>query len=87
MAVMACSVQERIFRSLHEVSDGELGQGCAIPNGDNGEQRAAYVWQDGKYKRCLIPTAESSDPPNHAVQQDASVWAKVNTFAGWYYIS
>ena len=32
----------------------------------------------------IIPIAKSSDLSDHAVPQDASVWAQVNIFADWY---
>jgi len=35
-------------------------------------------------RNALIPMAESSDPSDHAVPKDASGWAQVNIFGGWY---
>jgi len=31
--------------------------------------------------------AESSDPSDHAVPKDASGWAQVNIFGGWYKVA
>ena len=48
----------------------------------------AYIIAHGYTKllknRHLIPTAESSDPSDHAVPQDANVWAQLNIFADRY---